>query len=59
MIMKRILMVILAGVMMISAFAQEFNPVPRSWKWIGDSEVEMRRSSSRIMVPLRMMLLLL
>ena len=19
--------------------AQEFNPVPRSWKWIGDSEV--------------------
>ena len=39
MIMKRILMVILAGVMMISAFAQEFNPVPRSWKWIGNEEV--------------------
>ena len=37
--MKRILMVILAGVMMISAFAQEFNPVPRSWKWIGNEEV--------------------
>ena len=32
-------MVILAGVMMISAFAQEFNPVPRSWKWIGNEEV--------------------
>ena len=37
--MKRILMVILAGVMMTSAFAQEFNPVPRSWKWIGNEEV--------------------
>ena len=37
--MKRILMVILAGVMMISAFAQEFNPVPRSWKWVGNEEV--------------------
>ena len=32
-------MVILAGVMMTSAFAQEFNPVPRSWKWIGNEEV--------------------
>lgn len=32
-------MVILAGVMMISAFAQEFNPVPRSWKWVGNEEV--------------------
>ena len=32
-------MVILAGVMMTYAFAQEFNPVPRSWKWIGNEEV--------------------
>ena len=37
--MKRILMVIVAAVMAASAFAQEFNPVPRAWKWLGNEEV--------------------
>ena len=33
------LFLILVVLLTISASAQEYNPVPKSWKWIGDSEV--------------------
>ena len=32
-------MMIVSLVMAMSAFAQEFNQIPRAWKWIGDEEV--------------------
>ena len=32
-------MFLLASVMTVMAAAQEFNPVPRAWKWISDNEV--------------------
>ncbi len=37
--MKKTVLTILAALAVMSAAAQEFNPVPRAWKWIGDSEV--------------------
>ena len=32
-------MSLLASLMTVVAAAQEFNPIPRAWKWIGDNEV--------------------
>ena len=37
--MKKLLFVVIASFVAVAAVAQEFNPVPRAWKWIGDSEV--------------------
>lgn len=37
--MKRLVVLVIALVMAAGAMAQEFNPVPRAWKWIGDKEV--------------------
>jgi dipeptidyl-peptidase-4 len=37
--MKRILLVLMSAMMTASVWAQEFNPVPRAWKWIGNEEV--------------------
>ncbi len=37
--MKKILLTILIGLGAMSALAQEFNPVPRTWKWISPDEV--------------------
>ena len=37
--MKKILSVLIFGVMAMSAVAQEFNVVPRAWKWVSDREV--------------------
>ena len=37
--MKKLLFVVIALYMAVAALAQEFNPIPRAWKWIGDSEV--------------------
>ncbi len=37
--MKRTLLSILIILSALSAAAQEFNPIPRSWKWISPSEV--------------------
>ena len=37
--MRMINVIVVALCMTVAAMAQEFNPVPRSWKWIGDSEV--------------------
>ena len=37
--MKKLLLVVIALYMAIAAMAQEFNPIPRAWKWIGDTEV--------------------
>ena len=32
-------MVLMSVMMTASVFAQEYNPVPRAWKWVGDEEV--------------------
>ena len=37
--MKKVLMIIAAACVAVAAGAQEFNRIPASWKWIGDSEV--------------------
>ncbi len=37
--MKRILLVLMSVMMTASVFAQEFNAVPRAWKWLGNEEV--------------------
>ncbi len=37
--MKKSVLTILAALAVMSAAAQEFNPVPWAWKWISDSEV--------------------
>ena len=37
--MKKVLMIFVAACMAVAAGAQEFNRIPASWKWIGDSEV--------------------
>ncbi len=37
--MKRILLVLVSIMMTASVFAQEFNSVPRAWKWLNDEEV--------------------
>ena len=36
--MKRILLVLMSMMMTASVFAQEFNSVPRAWKWLNDEE---------------------
>ena len=36
--MKRILMVLMSVMMTASVFAQEFNAIPRAWKWLGNDE---------------------
>ena len=38
-LMKKIMMVMVSLLMTASLFGQEFNPVPRTWKWIGNQEV--------------------
>ena len=35
----RLLFSVLSFLCVMSAYAQEFNPLPRSWKWIQPSEV--------------------
>ena len=37
--MKKLLFVVIALYMAVTAVAQEFNPIPRAWKWIGNTEV--------------------
>ena len=37
--MKKLVLVILAAAACLGAAAQEFNPVPRAWKWTGNEEV--------------------
>ena len=37
--MKRIIVTMLAAVMAAGAMAQEFNPVPRAWKWLDADDV--------------------
>ena len=37
--MKRIIVLVIAAFMAAGAMAQEFNPVPRAWKWINGKEV--------------------
>ncbi|MBR2064840.1 MAG: DPP IV N-terminal domain-containing protein [Bacteroidales bacterium] len=37
--MNRVLAIVLLVVSALTAGAQEFNPIPRAWKWIGDEEV--------------------
>ena len=37
--MKRIIVLVIAAFMTAGAMAQEFNPVPRAWKWINGKEV--------------------
>ena len=37
--MKKLLFVVIALCMAVTAVAQEFNPIPRAWKWIGNTEV--------------------
>ncbi len=37
--MKKVLLSILAVAVVLTASAQEFNPVPRAWKWISPAEV--------------------
>ena len=37
--MKKIVVIVVALCMTVVTMAQEFNPVPKSWKWIGDTEV--------------------
>ncbi len=37
--MKKILLSILAVIAVLTTDAQEFNPIPRAWKWTGPSEV--------------------
>ena len=37
--MKKIITVTLSALMAIGAIAQEFNPIPRAWKWLDDDDV--------------------
>ena len=37
--MKRIIVAALAALMTVGAVAQEFNPIPRAWKWLDDDDV--------------------
>ena len=37
--MKRITLILCLAAMSLSAIAQEFNQVPRSWKWVSQDEV--------------------
>ena len=37
--MKRIIVAALAALMAVGAVAQEFNPIPRAWKWLDADEV--------------------
>ena len=37
--MKKIVLFVLLSVAAFSAVAQEFNRIPRTWKWIGENEV--------------------
>ena len=37
--MKRIILILCVATMSLSALAQEFNQVPRAWKWISQEEV--------------------
>ena len=37
--MKRILMIMMSVVIAASVYAQEFNRIPRTWKWLGNEEV--------------------
>ena len=37
--MKRILMIMMSVMMTASVFAQEYNSIPRAWKWLGNEEV--------------------
>lgn len=37
--MKRIIVAALAAMMTVGAVAQEFNPIPRAWKWLDDDDV--------------------
>ena len=37
--MKRILMIMMSVIMTASVSAQEYNSIPRAWKWIGNEEV--------------------
>ena len=36
---KKTVLSVLFAVVALCAAAQEFNPVPRAWKWIDDDEV--------------------
>ena len=36
---KKVVLSVLFAVVAICAAAQEFNPVPRAWKWLGDEQV--------------------
>ena len=37
--MKRILMILMSVTVTASVFAQEFQSIPRVWKWLGNEEV--------------------
>ena len=37
--MKRILMIMMSVMMTASVYAQEYNSIPRAWKWLGNEEV--------------------
>ena len=37
--MKRLFLLFVIGFAAVSAYAQEFNRIPRAWKWIGSNEV--------------------
>ena len=37
--MNRLFTIVLLAIVSITVRAQEFNPVPRSWKWLGNEEV--------------------
>lgn len=37
--MKRLVLCVIALCLAVAAMAQEFNQLPRAWKWIGESEV--------------------
>ena len=37
--MKRILMIMMSVIMTASVYAQEYNSIPRAWKWLGNEEV--------------------
>ena len=37
--MKKVLMILVAAFVAVAAVAQEFNRIPTSWKWIGETEV--------------------
>jgi hypothetical protein len=43
--MKKLLTILLlSAASCLSAAAQEFNPIPRAWKWIGDEESQCEAS---------------